>query len=1516
MDLTADDRARKNEATGEGETGADHAKKAHKDGAAATFATALEEAEAEEGAKGFPSAAKIPTGKAVVAAAEPGLFKFTAALEAPSVDDYEAARNRAWDTEGFCKTETNWVTDKRGYRWRLVYFPYGNNSKGFCSVYLAIDERNPEHPPPDAYCRRWVKFSIRARRAPRSPAKLALQTEEERKAGNCEERFEFTKSTEDWGFPCFLAEEDMRKEPSFLTADGRLVVDVTIEELPGFQKEAHYNSRKETGMVGLRNQGATCYMNSLLQFLWSVRSLRRAVYAMPTEGEDADKSVALALQRVFFRLQMEPRAVGTKELTKAFGWNSQDSFIQHDVQELARVLCDRLEDKMKGTGVEGTVKALFGGLTRPTTRCVNVNYQSSREEEFYDVQLTVTGCATLKDSLEAFVKTEFLTGADQYEADGHGKQDAQRFTVFTQYPPVMTIHLKRFEYNLHTGNMIKVNQRFEFPTTLDLEPYLAEELRGAPLPYRLHSVLVHSGDVNTGHYYAYIRQDDEVGPAPERASWFKYDDEVVTKVSEAEMLEDSFGTAPVEVTGKRVPGGMAGAMRNLISKATSSAYMLVYVREDAWPTVMRPLANADVPAALVERFREEKATTERKAREARESYLYTSVELLQEEDVRRLRQYGTATDFVYTRKERTGNMIMSSLKTVGSGAAGEDEKEGEGGARAPLIKVKKTEPVAAIMLQVREKLGIPLHRQRLWAIVARRNTTKRLDDLLTMPIAEEVRATYEEAKTNSPHRSITALPVETPPTTLLSPVSAFNRSITPIYVEDIGEQGGDDAGVGVKAEMEEASVKVEAEEEVHTDDGDRKKKRVAIKAEADTGTPLKRPKTEEGAGAPVASRRPGAAAAGTCVHTVDELVEYLKVYPPVPPPPDSAFIFFKAYRPQTSCADGPLTYLLSLHLPRRLTVREVLARVRAHVDWLPAEDDGVEVYEEVTLKKVQPLKPDETLEHGEINTGDVLVLQLADPVYPPFQPVVQPEMEYYNVGPPRHAPDYFRYLMYRRVFHMRPYGPLEESLLQRCAADLVAAEVPGKMAVVRQRGGAVEEIVVEVDATWSYQQYQRLLGHFLRAAGLEAESGCLRFHPVDGYHDGPAKMKRGLPKLQDLQNPNTHIDGHWGPTAFFFASRDHHAHREETLYFEVMPFTLQEMAQEEVRDVVIHDARLRRMAARCLQEHQRQAQQEGVESGEDVGAVMDVSAPATSTTCAAASGTQGHWCCKAPCHSLKGVWTEFLAPQVQELGGGKATAETGEKEPLVLSLLVPKEGMVDDLLEAVKEALGKEAEGLELMLLDVSSGKVNSVLQADRAVGGLVESSITTCVDGPTASTRKLVLHMPDQPSTVFEELSLQVNFLNMGADHPRPVPGGPPVTLPIVTYPVGLPLLISVQAGDSLEEVLPRVAAKVGRPVEDLGQWAPTLEVDNKVYAVQPSQVGVERKPLADYVAGKRLEGGFHRLGQGGGGLEKMPALTFLAAEAVGVSPKGAGGKRENGNQSNRRGGRRMEMGIKIRND
>lgn len=50
---------------------------------------------------------------------------------------------------------------------------------------------------------------------------------------------------------------------------------------------------------------------------------------------------------LLLQLQFGDSSVSTKDLTKSFGWDTMDSFMQHDVQELNRVLCDNLEEKMK-----------------------------------------------------------------------------------------------------------------------------------------------------------------------------------------------------------------------------------------------------------------------------------------------------------------------------------------------------------------------------------------------------------------------------------------------------------------------------------------------------------------------------------------------------------------------------------------------------------------------------------------------------------------------------------------------------------------------------------------------------------------------------------------------------------------------------------------------------------------------------------------------------------------------------------------------------------------------------------------------------------------------------------------------------------------------------------------------------------------------------------------------------------------------------------------------------------------
>lgn len=57
--------------------------------------------------------------------------------------------------------------------------------------------------------------------------------------------------------------------------------------------------------------------------------------------------------------------------------------MQHDVQEFNRVLCDKLETKMKGTAVEGAINWLLEGKMKSYVKCTQVQFESSREESFY-----------------------------------------------------------------------------------------------------------------------------------------------------------------------------------------------------------------------------------------------------------------------------------------------------------------------------------------------------------------------------------------------------------------------------------------------------------------------------------------------------------------------------------------------------------------------------------------------------------------------------------------------------------------------------------------------------------------------------------------------------------------------------------------------------------------------------------------------------------------------------------------------------------------------------------------------------------------------------------------------------------------------------------------------------------------------------------------------------------------------------------------------------------------------------
>ena len=103
-----------------------------------------------------------------------------------------------------------------------------------------------------------------------------------------------------------------------------------------------------------------------------------------------------------------------------------------------------------------------------------------------DLQLVVKNCKNLMESFNKYVEFEMLDGENKYDAEGFGKQDAKRGAKFMTLPPILMLHLKRFEYDWERDHAYKINDRYEFPVDTNLDAFLAPEAeRGDTNDYTL-----------------------------------------------------------------------------------------------------------------------------------------------------------------------------------------------------------------------------------------------------------------------------------------------------------------------------------------------------------------------------------------------------------------------------------------------------------------------------------------------------------------------------------------------------------------------------------------------------------------------------------------------------------------------------------------------------------------------------------------------------------------------------------------------------------------------------------------------------------------------------------------------------------------------------------------------------------------------------------------------------------------------------------------------------------------------
>ena len=83
---------------------------------------------------------------------------------------------------------------------------------------------------------------------------------------------------------------------------------------------------------------------------------------------------------------------------------------------MLKKMIELLKERIVGTAEEGYIHDLFTGKVCSFIKCLDVDFESVREQEFGDIQLDVKGCANVYESLRKFTMPERLEGENQYVA--------------------------------------------------------------------------------------------------------------------------------------------------------------------------------------------------------------------------------------------------------------------------------------------------------------------------------------------------------------------------------------------------------------------------------------------------------------------------------------------------------------------------------------------------------------------------------------------------------------------------------------------------------------------------------------------------------------------------------------------------------------------------------------------------------------------------------------------------------------------------------------------------------------------------------------------------------------------------------------------------------------------------------------------------------------------------------------------------------------------------------------------
>ncbi len=186
--------------------------------------------------------------------------------------------------------------------------------------------------------------------------------------------------------------------------------------------------------------------------------------------------------------------------------------------------------------VESPITRIFGGKIRSELR-VPGKKTSVTLEPYQPLQLDIGSphVNNIVDALKGLTRSETLQG--DFNSPRGADATATKQVFIETLPPVLIVHLKRFQYD-NTGGTQKIWKKVGYPLELEIpKEVFPPHKRGGliahgGLPrYRLIGVVYHHGkNASGGHYTVDVRRQ-------EGREWIRMDDTIIRRVRSEEVAE-------------------------------------------------------------------------------------------------------------------------------------------------------------------------------------------------------------------------------------------------------------------------------------------------------------------------------------------------------------------------------------------------------------------------------------------------------------------------------------------------------------------------------------------------------------------------------------------------------------------------------------------------------------------------------------------------------------------------------------------------------------------------------------------------------------------------------------------------------------------------------------------------------------------------------------------------------------------------------------------------------------------